>query len=240
MRSQDIEKVCDIVKKSAYVCVLTGAGISAESGVPTFRGKGGLWKKKDPAKLASIEAFMNNPREVWEFYHWRRRLISKVTYNRGHEALVKLEKNKDRFSLITQNVDGLHAKAGSKNIIEIHGNLWRVRCVECGLRYEERSLDLPPLPRCRRCGGLLRPDVVFFGEALPENALEKTYRSLRECDLMLVIGTSSNVQPAASFSLVAKEHGAIVIEINLEKTPYSNYMDYNLFGKAGEILPLII
>ncbi len=236
----DMEKVRDLIEEADAVCVLTGAGISAESGIPTFRGKDGLWRKKDPTRLASIDAFMANPEEVWEFYHWRRRLISKVTYNRGHSALVELERKKQDFTLITQNVDGLHSEAGSRNLIEIHGNIWWVRCIECGERYEERDLELPPLPRCGHCGGLLRPDVVFFGESLNRELLDRCYQALTSCEVMLVIGTSSNVQPAASFSLVAKEAGASLVEINLEPTPYSRYMDYNLFGKAGDILPMLV
>jgi len=228
------------MKRAKRVVVLTGAGISAESGIPTFRGSDGLWRNKDPMKLASIDGFLENPKEVWEFYNWRRKLIAKVTYNAGHKALVDLEKKKSNFLLITQNVDGLHSKAGSEKLIEIHGNIWWVRCVSCGNRYEDKTPDLGEMPRCAKCGGLLRPDVVFFGEALDSRLLNQCISHLEKCDFMLVVGTSSVVHPAASFSLIAKEAGACVVEVNLEKTPNTSYMDYSIQGKAGDILPQLV
>ncbi len=237
---KEIEVVRDKLRRAKQVGVITGAGISAESGVPTFRGKDGLWKKKDPMKLASIDAFLANPEEVWEFYNWRRKLISKVTYNSGHEAITLLEEKKENFLLITQNVDGLHRLAGSKKLIEIHGSIWKVVCTSCKCSYEDRSLDLGKLPKCKRCGGILRPGVVFFGESLDGELLKKSIDFLKGCDFLLVVGTSSVVQPVASFPFIAKEKGAVVVEVNLEPTPSSNHMDYSIMGKAGEILPQLI
>jgi len=237
---RQLDEIAKKLKDAKKVAVLTGAGVSAESGVPTFRGQGGLWRNKDPMKLASIEGFLKNPKEVWEFYNWRRELISKVNFNPAHKAIAELEEKKDDFLLITQNVDGLHRLAGSKKIIEIHGNIWKVRCTECKQEFLDKRPNLGVLPKCEKCGGLLRPGVVFFGESLDPILLDKSIEFLKSCDFMMVVGTSSVVQPAASFSMVAKEAGAIVVEINLEKTPYTNYMDYSIQGKAGEILPLIV
>ena len=239
MRKQ-IDEIAKKLQDAKKVAVLTGAGVSAESGVPTFRGQGGLWRNKDPMKLASIEGFLKNPKEVWEFYNWRRELISKVNFNPAHKAIAELEEKKDDFLLITQNVDGLHQLAGSKKVIEIHGSIWKVRCTECNNEFFDKRPNLGALPKCDKCGGLLRPGVVFFGESLDPVLLDKTIEFLKSCDFMMVVGTSSVVQPAASFFMVAKEAGATVVEINLEETPYSNYMDYSIQGKAGEILPLIV
>lgn len=161
-----INEVVEKLRDSRKVAVLTGAGVSAESGIPTFRGDGGLWRNKDPMKLASIDGFMENSREVWEFYNWRRELISKVSPNPAHIALAELEKKKKEFLLITQNVDGLHELAGSEKVVEIHGSIWKVRCLQCKSVYVDRRPNLGTLPRCGKCGGLLRPGVVFFLESL--------------------------------------------------------------------------
>lgn len=235
-----LEEIVEKIRQAKQVCVLTGAGISAESGVPTFRGQGGLWRNKDPMKLASIQGFLENPKEVWEFYNWRRDIISKVTYNKAHEAIAQLEGKKEKFLLITQNVDGLHTLAGSKKLLEIHGNIWWVKCHSCSFTYEDRTPNLGELPKCPKCGGLLRPGVVFFGEPLDRDVLKQCYNYLRNTDLMLIVGTSSVVEPAASFGLIAKQNGAILVEINLEKTPNTKYMDYAIHGKAGEILPKLV
>ncbi len=222
------------------VCVLTGAGVSAESGVPTFRGADGLWKKYRATDLATPQAFNKNPALVWEFYNWRRELIARVKPNPAHYALAELEKKKRSFVLITQNVDGLHLGAGSKNVLEIHGSIWKLKCTSCNYEAEDRRVPLPDLPRCPKCNSLLRPGVVWFGEALDFEILEKAFRASRDCELMIMIGTSAVVQPAASLPLEAKASGARVVEINLEKTPHTGLLDMSIFGKAGIILPQIV
>jgi NAD-dependent deacetylase len=222
------------------VCALTGAGVSAESGVPTFRGPGGLWQGRRPEELATPEAFAADPGLVWEFYHWRRNLVAGVQPNPAHRTLAELERRAPGFTLITQNVDGLHRLAGSRNLVEIHGCLWRLRCTGCGAEEENRSLELAPLPACPDCGGLLRPGVVWFGEMLDPHGLERSLEACRSADVMLVAGTSAVVQPAASFALVAKQAGAAVAEINLERTACSEPMDFVLTGKAGEVLPRLL
>lgn len=226
--------------RASRVAVLTGAGISAESGVPTFRGPGGLWENHRPEELATPEAFAQDPALVWRWYHWRRALIADCKPNLAHLALAALEKQTAGFSLITQNVDGLHRLAGSYDPMEIHGNLWWVRCTACGARYEERGLDLPAPPSCQECGGMLRPHVVWFGESLDSALLDRAWRSAAECEVMLVVGTSAVVQPAAGLASVAKQAGAFVIEVNLEPTPNSEEVDLSLMGQAGEILPELL
>lgn len=222
------------------VAVLTGAGISAESGVPTFRGEDGLWRNHNVMDLVTPDGFARDPKLVWEFYNWRRELINGITFNPAHLALVEMEKKIPHFTLITQNVDGLHLKAGSVNILEIHGNLWKVRCTGCDKIFLDFSSDMGPLPTCKECGGLLRPHVVWFGESLDYTLLQGAVTASRDCDVMLVIGTSAVVQPAASLALEAKAGGAVIAEVNLEKTPQSGAMDFTLHGKAGEIVPKLL
>ena len=234
-----IEEVRGRLKEAKQPIALTGAGISAESGVPTFRGADGLWRNYRAEELATPEAFRADPRLVWEFYQWRRELLSKVKPNRAHLALASLERDKD-FTIITQNVDGLHSLAGSRNVLELHGSIWVVRCVDCGAEREDRTVPFPELPPRCGCGGLLRPGVVWFGEMLPEAVLHRTYELIKSTDLMLVIGTSGVVQPAASFASMAKTMGAFVVEINMEKTPVSSTMDVVINGRAGDILPQIV
>jgi NAD-dependent deacetylase len=233
---EEISELREILKRAERVAVLTGAGISAESGVPTFRGEDGLWKNYRAVDLATPEAFSRDPELVWEFYTWRRNLISKVAHNPGHKALADLEQRVPEFTLITQNVDGLHAQGGSQNILELHGNLWKVRCTRCHEIRLDRSTHLGPMPKCTACGGLLRPHVVWFGEALDPQVLDRALRVSKSCQVMVVVGTSSVVQPAASLALEAKRSGAVLAEINLESTPHSRFMDLTLHGKAGEIL----
>lgn len=229
------------LRAAQHVVVLTGAGISAESGVPTFRDAlTGLWAKYDPQELATPEAFRNNPRLVWEWYAWRRNLVSEVEPNPGHLALAALERRVSEFTLITQNVDSLHQRAGSTLVIELHGNLSRVKCSEEDRIVETwaESGDIPP--RCPFCGGMLRPDVVWFGEMLPVQELRRAIQASRSADMFLTIGTSALVQPAASLPFEALENGAEVIEINIDRTPLSPWMTYTLQGKAGVILPALI
>ena len=237
---QQIQALRDALVKAERVTALTGAGISAESGVPTFRGADGLWWNYNVMELATPDAFARDPRLVWEFYNWRRNLISGLTFNPGHKALVDLEARVPHFTLITQNVDGLHLRAGSKDLLELHGNLWTVRCTECHKITMDMSLDMGPLPKCQKCGGLLRPHVVWFGESLDSALLNRAVQASRTCQVMLVIGTSAVVQPAASLAFEAKQTGAVVAEINLEETPNSGIMDFVLLGKAGEILPKLL
>lgn len=222
------------------VTVLTGAGISAESGIPTFRGGGGLWRQYRATDLATPEAFARDPKLVWEFYNWRRELLAPLLPNPAHAALAALERRTPRFSLITQNIDGLHRMAGSQNILELHGNIWWVRCTQCALLMEDRRVPLPDLPRCPECGSLLRPHVVWFGEPLDSEILSEAFYASAGCQVMLVIGTSGVVQPAASMGLHAEKGGAFVAEINLEPTPYSGVFHLSILGKAGEIMPSLV
>lgn len=228
------------LSRARSVTVLTGAGISADSGVPTFRGTDGLWRTFRAEDLATPEAFARDPRLVWEWYDWRRELIAKKRPNPAHETVAQMERRFDRFWLITQNVDGLHRDAGSRNLSEIHGNIWMVRCTACGLVTENRDVPISILPRCRSCGGLLRPHIVWFGEALSEEDLRASDEALRSCDLCLIVGTSGLVHPAAGFATVAKRAGAFVVEINLDTTAQSGIVDTVLQGRAKEIVPLLL
>jgi NAD-dependent deacetylase len=230
-------RACD---PSKQVVVLTGAGISAESGVPTFRGEEGLWKQYRAEELATPHAFEANPKLVWEWYDWRRGIIGKAEPNPGHHVIAEMERLFPDFALITQNVDGLHRRAGNTRIIEIHGNLWDLRCVADGRVREDTRVPLPQIPPLCECGALLRPHVVWFGESLDQEDLTQAYRLIEECDLLLVVGTSAVVQPVASFPLMAKEGGAFVIEVNMDPTPLSPRVDASFQGKAGEILPVLL
>jgi NAD-dependent deacetylase len=229
------------LRAARHVVVLTGAGISAESGVPTFReAQTGLWAKYDPQELATLQAFQRNPQLVWEWYAWRRELVAQAEPNPGHLALVELEQLVPKFTLITQNVDGLHGRSGNQNIIELHGNLARTKCFDNHhIISDWPSTEALP-PRCPQCQSLLRPDVVWFGETLPSVALQQAIEASRTCDLFLSIGTSSLVQPAASLPLEALHHKAITIEINPDTTPITPYVTFALQGTAGTILPTIV
>lgn len=226
---------------SPRITVLTGAGVSAESGIPTFReAQTGLWEKFRAEDLASPQAFLRNPQMVWEWYAWRRQKCLEVTPNPAHLSLVEMEKHFPVFTLITQNVDSLHQRAGSQNIIELHGNILRSRCFKEGTTYTERDdiNQIPPL--CPRCGAFLRPDVVWFGEMLPMDALNQARQAAQNCDIFFSIGTSSQVQPAASLSLFAYRNGAIIVEINPEDTPLTSTATFGLREPAGLILPIIL
>jgi NAD-dependent deacetylase len=233
------EELIGRLKSAQRVAALTGAGISAESGVPTFRGQDGLWKRFRPEELANFDAFLRNPSLVWEWYQYRRRIIREVRPNPGHAALAQLEGLVPDFAVITQNVDGLHQRAGSRKVIELHGNIHRNRCIQCGKVVEDLEWEGDELPHCR-CGGLLRPDVVWFGELLPEEALAQAYLYTRTSDVFLTIGTSAVVQPAASLPLEAKEYGAYVVEVNIESTPITPWVDEHVRGRAGELLPKLV
>jgi NAD-dependent deacetylase len=235
----------DIIRKrldeAARIRVLTGAGVSAESGIPTFRGPGGLWRKFKPEELASPEAFARDPGLVWEWYLWRRSKVAEAKPNPAHEALADLERSTEDFWLVTQNVDGLHRDAGTRRLLELHGNIWRTRCTGCGVYAEDRrsKIDVLP-PRCPACDCPLRPDIVWFGESLPAAAIEKAFESAEDAEVFLVAGTAGLVQPAASLAEIAKRAGAFVVEINLERTPLSSIADASLLGPAGRLLPAIV
>jgi NAD-dependent deacetylase len=235
-----LKTAISLLKAAKRRAVLTGAGISAESGVPTFRGQDGLWAGRRPEEVATPEAFARDPADVWEFYRWRLKNLAEVQPNAGHRALAKLERESEQFWLITQNVDGLHRAAGSENVIEVHGTVRAARCSSCSFRCDTAEVVDEELPKCPECRALLRPAVVWFGEMLPQAALAAAQEAIRQCDLMLVVGTSGVVQPAASFADWAKDHGARVIEINIERTPISLIADVTLLGKSGEILPELV
>ena len=238
--AEKIEDARDKLTGAASIIVLTGAGISAESGIPTFRGQEGLWKNFRPEELATPEAFRKDPRLVWEWYEWRRNIVKDAKPNPGHYALAELEAETHNFTLITQNIDGLHQMSGNRNIVEIHGNLWQVRCTKCGDIVENHDVPMAELPpRCQKCGEIERPNVVWFNEVIPMEVIDRSLKAIEECDVMLIVGTSGIVEPAASMGLVAKQTGKCVIEINLEMTPSSPLYDLTLLGKSGEILPLL-
>ncbi|MEW6405727.1 MAG: NAD-dependent deacylase [Chloroflexota bacterium] len=229
------------LRKASRVAVLTGAGVSQESGLRTFRdAQTGLWAQYKPTDLASPEAFARDPKLVWDWYAWRREAIKGVRPNPGHYALVEMESRIPEFTLITQNVDGLHRFAGSKNILELHGNIQRVRCSECRTFTETWGDDSESVPHCQVCDGLLRPDVVWFGENLPRAELEAAVAAARTCDVFFSIGTSGVVQPAASLAFAAHNRGAVVVEINAEPTPLTPKTDFAFHGKSGEILPELV
>jgi NAD-dependent deacetylase len=218
--------------------VLTGAGISAESGVPTFRGAGGLWEGVRPEELASPEGFRSDPERVWRWYRHRRELMSRVAPNAGHESIARLEHHVPSFCLVTQNVDGLHARAGNRRILELHGNILRSHCfAECGAQTPED--EEAAVPQCR-CGAPLRPSVVWFGEMLPQDVFQESYHEMQQCEACLVVGTSGIVYPAASLPQVAATAGAVVIEINPEATPLSTLCAATLRGPASQMLPALL
>ncbi|MEW6083231.1 MAG: NAD-dependent deacylase [Chloroflexota bacterium] len=220
---------------------LTGAGVSQESGLRTFRdAQTGLWAQYKPEELASPEAFARDPKLIWDWYAWRREAVKGVRPNAGHYALVEIEKKVPSFTLITQNVDGLHRMAGSQSLLELHGSIQRVRCSECSTYAETWGDDSETVPGCEECGGLLRPDVVWFGESLPRDQLERAVEAARACDVYFSIGTSGVVQPAASLAYSAKNKGAVLVEINTEPTPLTPKTDFFLHGKSGEILPALV
>lgn len=237
------QTLVDRLSRARRVAVLTGAGISAESGVPTFRDPGGLWEQFKPEELANIDAFLRNPKLVQSWYAHRRDVVTSVEPNAGHHALVELENQSGDFTLITQNVDSLHQRAGSQHVIELHGNLTRNHCIDC--KRPATATDLQALADsasaiCPTCGGLIRPDVVWFGEVLPERAIEQAQRASQRADVFLSIGTSAVVYPAAGLPLLAKEYGAYVAEINIQPSAIASYVDEVCIGSAGDILPLLV
>jgi NAD-dependent deacetylase len=234
-------QLINTLRAAQYIAVLTGAGVSAESGIPTFRdAQTGIWAQFNPQELATPEAFRRNPRLVWDWYAWRRQLVEGAEPNPAHYALAAIEARVPNFALITQNVDSLHTRAGSRNLIELHGNLSRVKCFNEDRVVEHwQERDEPP-PRCPQCGGLLRPDVVWFGELLPRAALDAAAEAAQRCDVFLSIGTSGLVEPAASLPRVALQSGATVLLINPEVPTRATPPLYAIGAKAGEILPALV
>jgi NAD-dependent deacetylase len=228
------------LRGSRRVVALTGAGVSAESGVPTFRGAEGLWRDFRPEELATPQAFARDPVLVWEWYDWRRQKVGACSPNEGHRALAALGRQSFAFDLVTQNVDGLHRLAGSSPVLELHGSLWNLRCVRCFRNREDRCAPLPSIPPRCECGGLERPGVVWFGEALPSDVLAHAFEAASRADVFLVVGTSALVHPAASLPEVAGEQGALVVEVNPQLTPLSGLVDLRLAGPSAEILPRIL
>jgi NAD-dependent deacetylase len=231
----DINKdVRDVLRSAKKIGVLTGAGISAESGIATFRGKDGIWTKLNPDELASMDAFLKNPARVLEWYEHRRSIIEKVTPNAAHKTLADMQDYFDSFVISTQNIDGLHEQAGSHSVYELHGSILRNRCNECGAKID--NIRYESVPKCE-CGGLVRPDVVWFGELLPVDVLDDSFAVAQQADVYFSIGTSAAVYPAAYLPIEAKKNGAFVIEINLEFTELSDVAHVSYRGMAGEILP---
>jgi len=236
-----LDQVVKAIHKSSSVAVLTGAGISAESGVPTFRGQQGLWKQYRPEQLATMEAFRANSKLVWEWYNWRRELIAGTKPNPGHYAIRDMAELFDDFTLITQNVDNLHRLAGSTRILELHGNIYRNKCADCNRPMtSEQDIEPDALSVCTTCGGPVRPDVVWFGESLPVDVIEEACAVSERVEVFFSIGTSALVHPAASLPQIAKRRGATLIEINPEPTPLSAYADFSFLAKSGEILPELV
>lgn len=227
------------LREAESVAVITGAGISAESGVPVFRGPGGIWRKYRAEELASPQAFAQDPKLVWEWYNWRREIIAATEPNAGHRALVEIERTIDDFTLITQNVDGLHDLAGSKHPLKLHGDIWETVCTRCGERCVNREVPLEHLPPYCHCHprAVLRPAVVWFGEALPYAVWEEAEAAVKRAELLLVVGTSAVVYPASGLITIGMRNGARTVEINAHLTPISDSVDLRLGGNAAEILP---
>jgi len=242
MKDYQIKKVADNLRAAKHVVALTGAGCSVESGIPPFRGKGGVWETIDPMEFAHIDNFIRNPERVWNvLIKEMKEVLDRAEPNDGHKGLAALEKMGILQTVITQNVDGLHQMAGNTDVIEFHGNFAWQRCMECDHRVETRKIDIAKIPPRCRCGGIYRPDCVFFGEMIPPGYLERSRAVSSACDIMLVVGTSAVVQPAAYMPVIAKQNGARIIEINPESTPLTaNITDDLIMGKAGEVMRKIV
>lgn len=228
----------ETMQTAQHIVISTGAGISAESGIPTFRqAQTGLWAQYNPEELATPQAFRRNPKLVWDWYAWRRGLVQSAKPNAGHTTIAQLEQFAPKLTLITQNVDNLHQEAGSQNVVELHGNLRRCKCSQCDHITTEWGAGTPPV--CPTCGAFLRPDVVWFGEPLPAQAINHALEVSQTCDLFFSIGTSTLIYPAAHLPVLALQSGATAVEINPNETPLTRYVDFALTGSAGEILPAL-
>jgi len=232
------KSVFERMRHARSVSVLTGAGVSAESGIPTFRGAGGIWQKYDYRKLATPQGFDEDPRLVWEWYQLRQREMLKARPNPAHMIIAEMESFYPEFSVLTQNIDGMHRRAGNRRILELHGNIWRMKCVRDGLMV---SMDSPveEIPPLCQCGSFMRPDVVWFGEQLSSEVMDEASRIARESEIMFVIGTSAMVFPAAALPVLTKNAGGLVVEVNIEPTDVTSYADASVFGPAGELLPAL-
>jgi NAD-dependent deacetylase len=259
----DVTRVASWLRGARAITVITGAGISAESGVPTFRGAAGLWRSFRPEDLATPQAFARDPQLIWDWYRWRRRSIAEAVPNPGHQVLARWDSRIHDYLLLTQNVDGLHTRAGSRRLVELHGNIWRARCTKNASHVVDESPPTPDgervtravglaaggggappalkdvLPTCSSCGALLRPDIVWFGESLDGAAVSRALAAVHACELLILVGTSGVVYPVAGFPLMARRHGARVVEINIEPTPLSDVADVVLLGPSGTLLPAI-
>ena len=229
------ESIKNRIKDAKKIVFVTGAGISQESGIPTFRGKDGLWRNYDAMKLATIDAFYENPKLVWEWYNERRKNIFNAYPNQGHRAIAELEKYAEVI-VLTQNIDGLHQKAGSKEVLELHGSIVKIKCTVCDFKDVETKVfsKIPPL--CA-CGNLLRPDVVWFGESLPQEVWQNAMVFANQCDIMVIAGTSLAVSPANTLPIYAKQNDAVLVEINPEKTEMSSEMDLAIRNTSANVLP---
>jgi NAD-dependent deacetylase len=240
MHEQEVAQAAEILRSAQRVVAFTGAGVSAESGVPTFRGAGGLWEGHPVEELASPHGFYADPVKVWRFYEERRRNLAKVKPNPAHHVLAGWQERFPRYTVVTQNVDGLHQAAGARGVLELHGSIWYVRCLGCGREREERTVPLPQVPPlCSECGAMERPAVVWFGEFLPEMVMGAAFAAIERCEVLVVVGTSAVVYPAAGFVEVAATAGAKVIEVNPEASSMAHFADVALRGPAGELLPLV-
>jgi NAD-dependent deacetylase len=233
------ESLINKLQEADSVVFFTGAGISAESGIPTFRGKDGIWNKLKPEELANFDAFLKNPEMVWEWYSHRKQIIHGSKPNNAHIAIAEMQNLFREVTVVTQNIDNFHRRAGSKTVYELHGNIERNYCIDCKTFYNGELPMQGKIPKCTRCGGLIRPDIVWFGEYLPQDQFTAAEKAARDCDIFFVVGTSAVVYPAASLIYVARESGAYIIEVNIEETSISYQMDRSFFGEAGKVLPLI-
>jgi NAD-dependent deacetylase len=240
MNQENIERAKTILALSRSITVLTGAGISAESGIPTYRDTDGLWNKYRAEDFSSVEAFKEDPVKVWQWYHARRTAMAQAEPNPAHKALTELEAANLRFRIFTQNIDGLHQRAGSRSVTELHGSVWQLRCTKCEAEWEQTG-DLQGVPRCviPECGEIARPAVIWFGESLNPDVWIRAQLATK-CDTFLIVGTSASVDPVARLVPNAQAHRAKIIEVNLEPSGISKMADISLFGKAGEILPQLI
>ncbi|MCK9425239.1 MAG: NAD-dependent deacylase [Ignavibacteriaceae bacterium] len=237
---QQYEKLKNLLSSAKKIVFFTGAGISAESGIPTFRGKEGIWNKMRPEELANFSAFLRNPEIVWDWYQYRKKIVHQASPNPAHLTIAELQNYFEEVVVITQNVDNFHRRAGSKIVYELHGNIEKNYCINCKRRYDDENLSIEnKVPKCE-CGGLIRPDIVWFGEFLPEEAYSLSETAAETCDLLFVVGTSAVVFPAANIPYIAKRNGKFLVEVNIEKTELSSIADLSLIGKAGEILPQIL